>query len=190
MMIHVWNLTHKFTHNAWYPFETRMSRDVGELAKYFWVSGKNGGEERSWSIDGSVTFPSPALLLLKYFVHFPVFCSSQPLEQIRQGSSVATIWGGEPCHRCHFAFFYINLASKTGAKPGNAGQNLLAMILNLGQKAGGNFHFFRHILSCTAKTSTHMVKKNVGQFNHSLWPSFAQQNIFDELNWFLRYHQI
>ena len=59
-----------------------------------------------------------------------------------------------------------------------------------GQKAGGNFHFFCHILSCTAKTSKHMVKRNIGQFNHSLWPSFAQQNIFDKLNRFLRYHQI
>ena len=52
-----------------------------------------------------------------------------------------------------------------------------------------NFHFFRHILSCRAKTSKHMVKENIGQFNHSLWPSFAQQNIFDKLNRFLRYHQ-
>ena len=28
-----------------------------------------------------------------------------------------------------------------------------------------NFHFFRHILSCTTKTSKHLVKKNIGQSN-------------------------
>ena len=38
-----------------------------------------------------------------------------------------------------------------------------------------NFHFFRHILSCTTKTSKHLVKKNIGQ--STLWPSFGQQNI-------------
>ena len=40
-----------------------------------------------------------------------------------------------------------------------------------------NFHFFRHILSCTTKTSKHLVKKNIGQSNCTLWPSFGQQNI-------------
>ena len=40
-----------------------------------------------------------------------------------------------------------------------------------------NFHFFRHILSCTTKTSKHLVKKNIGQPYCTLWPSFGQQNI-------------
>ena len=35
-----------------------------------------------------------------------------------------------------------------------------------------------------------MAKRNIGQFNHTLWPSFAQQNVLDKLNIFLRYHQI
>ena len=59
-----------------------------------------------------------------------------------------------------------------------------------GQFFHNNFHFFRHILSCTAKTSKHLVKKNIGQYNHTLCPGFAQQNIFDKLNRFLRHHQI
>ena len=53
-----------------------------------------------------------------------------------------------------------------------------------------NFHFFCHILSCIAETSKHLAKRNIGQFNHTLWPSFAQQNVLDKLNIFLRYHQI
>ena len=40
-----------------------------------------------------------------------------------------------------------------------------------------NFHFFRHILSCTTKTSKRLVKKNIGQSSCTLWPSFGQQNI-------------
>ena len=60
----------------------------------------------------------------------------------------------------------------------------------IGQFSRNNFHFFCHILSCTGKTSKHLTKKNIGQFNHTLWPSFAQQNIFDKVNIFLRYHRI
>ena len=52
------------------------------------------------------------------------------------------------------------------------------------------FNFSRHTWSCTAKTSKSLVKPNIGQFNHTLWPSFAQQNIFDRLIRYLRYHQI
>ena len=50
--------------------------------------------------------------------------------------------------------------------------------------------FFCHILSCIAETSKHLAKRNIGQFNHTLWPSFAQQNVLDKLNIFLRYHHI
>ena len=59
-----------------------------------------------------------------------------------------------------------------------------------GQFSRNNFHFFCHILSCIAETSKHSAKRNIGQFNHTLWPSFAQQNVLDKLNIFLRYHQI
>ena len=59
-----------------------------------------------------------------------------------------------------------------------------------GQFSRNNFHFFCHILSCIAETSKHLAKRNIGQFNHTLWPSFAQQNVLDKLNIFLRYHQI
>ena len=59
-----------------------------------------------------------------------------------------------------------------------------------GQKSGNNFHFFRHILSCTAKTSEYGVKNYIWQFKHTLGLSFCQQNVFDKLNIFLRYHQM
>ena len=43
-------------------------------------------------------------------------------------------------------------------------------------------HHWRNILSCTAKTSKHLIKKNIAQFICILWPSFDQTNIFDNLN--------
>ena len=64
------------------------------------------------------------------------------------------------------------------------------MTVRDGQFSRNNFHFFCHILSCIAETSKHLAKRNIGQFNHTLWPSFAQQNVLDKLNIFLRYHQI
>ena len=66
----------------------------------------------------------------------------------------------------------------------------LLMNVVSGQFSRNNFHFFCHILSCIAETSKHLAKRNIGQFNHTLWPSFAQQNVLDKLNIFLRYHQI
>ena len=59
-----------------------------------------------------------------------------------------------------------------------------------GQKSGNDFNFFCHVLSCTAKTSKHGVKNYIWQFKHTLGLSFCQQNIFDKLNIFLRYHQM
>ena len=51
-------------------------------------------------------------------------------------------------------------------------------------------HHWRNILSCTAKTSKHLIKNNIGQFICILWPSFDHKNIFDKLNRFLRYRHI
>ena len=51
-------------------------------------------------------------------------------------------------------------------------------------------HHWRNILSCTAKTSKHLIKKNIGQFICILWPSFDHKNIFDKLNRFLSYRHI
>ena len=45
-------------------------------------------------------------------------------------------------------------------------------------------------MSCTAKTSKHLIKKNIGQFIWILCPSFATLNIFDKLNRFVRYRHI
>ena len=59
-----------------------------------------------------------------------------------------------------------------------------------GQKSGNDFHFFCHVLSCTAKTSKHGVKNYIWQFKHTLGLSFCQQNVFDKLNIFLRYSQM
>ena len=53
-----------------------------------------------------------------------------------------------------------------------------------------NVHHQRHIFSCAAKTSKDMVKSNNWQFNHILRPSFGRQDIFDQLNRFLRCFQI
>ena len=62
--------------------------------------------------------------------------------------------------------------------------------LTNGQKSGNNFHFFRHILSCTAKTNKHGVKNYIWQFKHTLGPSFCQLNIIDKLSILLRYNQM
>ena len=64
------------------------------------------------------------------------------------------------------------------------------LVCIVGQFSRNNFHYFCHILSCIAEISKHLAKRNIGQFNHTLWPSFAQQNVLDKLNIFLRYHQI
>ena len=54
----------------------------------------------------------------------------------------------------------------------------------------GHVHHWHNILSCTAKTSKHLIKKNIGQFIWILCPSFAKLNIFDKLNRFVRYRHI
>ena len=62
--------------------------------------------------------------------------------------------------------------------------------MSTGQKSGNNFHFFRHILSCTAKTTNHWVKNYILQFKYTPGPSFCQQTIFYKLNIFVIYHQL
>jgi len=64
------------------------------------------------------------------------------------------------------------------------------MTVRDGQFSRNNFHFFCHILSCIVETSKHLAKRNIGQFNHTLWPNFAEQNVLDKLNILLRYHPI
>ena len=61
--------------------------------------------------------------------------------------------------------------------------------LGSGQKSWINSITDATFLSCTAKKSKHIVKKNIGQFRHILGPSLGQRDIFDQLNRFLRYYQ-
>ena len=51
-------------------------------------------------------------------------------------------------------------------------------------------HYWRNILSCTARTSKHLIKKNIGQFICIPWPSLDHKNIFDKLKRLLRYRHI
>ena len=68
--------------------------------------------------------------------------------------------------------------------------NLLSSKTRLGPGLSPTLPQGPWISSLTCYTSKHLARSNIGQFNHTLWPSFAQQNVLDKLNIFLRYHQI
>ena len=94
---------------------------LGEFTKYFWISGK----KRDQLIKCHLSFSWAG----RIFCPFASFLPQNQWSGSCRGHRLLPFRRGELSH-CHFAFFHINLA-RTGAKPGNVGQNLLAMILNL-----------------------------------------------------------